>query len=304
MEETIKQKRKSGMSRKKTHDAIFYWGLLFIPLAVWVVRYIYININSILLSFRTYDDSGALVFYGVNNFKQVITDFMKNEDMNLMLRNSLKVYALNLVFTTTVPIFVSYYLFKKYPLTSFLKVMLYVPHIISGLVTVMMFKFIVDRVMPGLGWIKEGLLTNELTRYGTIMFYTLWASFGAGILMQVGAMNSTDQATIEAGQVDGVGFWQEFWYIVLPCAYKVLVIGFVTGIDSIFTNQFGLYSFYGPNAPENVRTMGYYYYIRTLNDGDASYPYWASWGLLASSISIPLTFLVRWIMNKIGPSEE
>ena len=109
---------------------------------------------------------------------------------------------------------------------------------------------------------------------------------------------------VEAATLDGVGFFGELWHIVLPKSYSVISIGFITGIVSIFTNEFGLYSFYGENASSDVSTLGYYFLVETKRASDAGYPYWAAWGLIASVIVIPLTFLARYLINKLGPSED
>ena len=36
----------------------------------------------------------------------------------------------------------------------------------------------------------------------------------------------------------------------------------------------------------------------------SQYPPLAALGLMMSAIAIPLTFLVRWLLNKYGPSED
>jgi ABC-type sugar transport system permease subunit len=121
-------------------------------------------------------------------------------------------------------------------------------------------------------------------------------------------MNSTDQSTIDAGQIDGVGFFGELWHIVLPKSYGVISIGFYTGFASLFVNQLGLYAFKGENAEASISTLGYYYYVEvqraTAADNLTKYPFWAAWGLVSSAITIPVTFLLRYMVTHIGPSEE
>lgn len=80
----------------------------------------------------------------------------------------------------------------------------------------------------------------------------------------------------------------------------------ITGVASIFVNQINLYSFYGGTAHASVQTFGYYLYMATKQaDGDyGSYPRLAAFGLILTAVAIPLTLLVRWLLEKFGPSED
>ena len=109
---------------------------------------------------------------------------------------------------------------------------------------------------------------------------------------------------VEAANLDGATGFKEFWHISLPQVYPTLSVFIVTGIASIFTNQFNLFTFYGTSAP--YQTFGYYLYKETLNHNtDLPYfPKLAAFGLMMAIVAIPLTFLVRWLLEKFGPTED
>jgi ABC-type sugar transport system permease subunit len=302
-----KQKR-VGMKKAKLYDTIFFWAIAIIPLIMLVFNWVFINLNSILLAFKTYDDAGNATFSGLRNIRSVLWAYKYDTTMVQSLKNSVVVYLVSVVVTAVIPIIFSYYMFKKMWGSAFFKVILFMPSIVSSICTVTIFKFLVNRVIPTLFELEQGLLDNNETAFLTIMFYSLWLSFGSGMLTQIGAMNSTDQSTIDAGQIDGVGFFGELWHIVLPKSYGVISIGFYTGFASLFTNQLSLYAFKGDTAGANISTLGYYYYVQvqraTALDNVTRYPFWAAWGLISSAITIPVTFLLRYLVTHIGPSEE
>ncbi len=303
------RKSKGNMRSKKVKDGIFYWSIAIIPLAMLAFNIVFINFNSILLAFKQYDETGTAAFAGFANFVSVFRSLRTDPYMYQSLVNSLIVYAISVVVTAVIPILFSYYLYKKLWLTGLFKVILFLPSIISSVVTVIIFKFIADRVVPSIlaDWGKDigvGLLSESSTQFKTILVYTLWMQLGGGMLIQLGAMNSVDKSVVEAGRLDGLSFLGELWHIVLPKSYQVISIGFITGIVSIFTNDFGLYAFYGENASSNVSTLGYYFLVETNRATDAEYPFWAAWGLVASCIAIPLTFFARWAIYKFGPQED
>jgi len=305
-----KRKASGGMKTAKVYNTIFVCSIIALPMLMLVFSWVCINANSILLAFRKYDEFGNVSFVGFANIAQVLQDYVQDPLTMLYLKNSVIVYVVTLVVTMIVPILFSYYIFKKMWGSSFFKVVLFMPGVVSGICTVSIFKLLVDRVIPMLlGWkLSDGLLMNPETTFGTVVFYRLWLSFGGGMLTQVGAMNATDQSTIDAGQIDGVGFFGELWHIVLPKAYGIIFIGIYTGFPGLFTNDLGLYAFMETGAPDRVSTIGYRYTVEmvTMAGGNtmASYPYWSAWGLVCSIICIPMTFFLRYLVEHIGPSED
>lgn len=304
-----KQYKKNGMDSAKRNDIIFFCIIAFIPMAMLIFNWVFINFNSIKLAFTGYDDLGKEYFAGFDNIVAVLKDYAGgNSDMVKTLKNSVITYFVSVVVTAVVPIVFSYYMFKRLPGSSAFKVFVFLPNIISSIITITIYKFLLNRVFPSLFGLEQGILDNTDTAFASVLFYYCWMSFGSGMLVQIGAMNATDQSTIEAGKVDGVGFWGELWHIVLPKSYGVISIGFVTGFSSLFTNQIGLYAFRGENASSSISTLGYYYYVAvqraSAKNNFAQYAYWSAWGLIASAISIPVTFFYRWLVNHVGPSED
>ena len=318
----LKRKTGGGMKTAKVRNAIFFWSLALIPLAMLVFNWVFINFNSILLAFKSYEEGtmkdpdwvgfqnlkDVLSAYGGNSIYMNKSELVVGTTMVRALKNSILVYLVSVVVTAVIPILFSYYMFKKMWGSSFFKVIVFMPSIVSSICTVTIFKYIVNRVIYSLFEMETSLLDNDNTAFGTIMFYSLWLSFGAGMLTQIGAMNATDQSTIDAGQIDGVGFFGELWHIVLPKSYGVISIGFYTGFASLFTNQLSLYAFKGDSARGFIMTLGYYYYVEVQKATDAEnfakYPFWSAWGLISSAITIPVTFLLRYLVMHIGPSEE
>jgi ABC-type polysaccharide transport system permease subunit len=93
-------------------------------------------------------------------------------------------------------------------------------------------------------------------------------------------------------------------YIVLPLIYPTFVTFMVVGVGGIFTGQMGLYSFFGPSADETIQTFGYYLFKTTKAAGESDYPFLATMGILMTLVAAPLTFFVKWLLEKLGPSLE
>ncbi len=291
-----------SLQNRKVQNTVFFWCIATIPLLLFAFDLIVVNFNSILLAFKEYTDEG-FVYYGFGNFSYFFESVTTGALRDTVFR-SVGLYLLTLIVTSIIPIIFSYYLYHKFVGSGFFKILLFLPNIISSVATILIFKFLATDVIPYV-FNTEGLLSTD-KRFTTITIYTLWMQFGSGLLIQLGAMNATEKEVVEASHIDGVGFWGELWHVVLPKSYTILSIGMYTGVISIFTNDFGLYTFYGNTAPENVWTLGYKFLAdTTLAEGNpVEYSKLAAWGLCATIVAAPLTFFVKWLVEHIGPSED
>ena len=108
---------------------------------------------------------------------------------------------------------------------------------------------------------------------------------------------------VEAAKLDGAVGIKEFWYIVLPLTFPTLSVFLVTGVATLFTNQYNIFLF---NANPKWRSLGYYMY--DLAGGTIGHeqeiPNVAALGLILTAVAIPLTFLVKYALEKFGPKEE
>lgn len=300
--------------KRKTKRAIFYWLILALPLLQFAIFYIGVNFNSLLLAFRQYDVlSNASSFVGLDNFAQVLRDIRQLEYLHIAFRNSLLLCVVNLLFGTGLALLFSFYIYKKRLFAGAFKIFLFMPHIISAVIMVTIYKFFVDRAIPY--FVEQlfsvemsGLLANPDTVFGTVLFFAVWVSFGTQTIMYTGAMSGISDSVVEAARMDGITPLREFWYITLPSIYPTIVTFVIVCVAGIFTNQMQLYSFYGQNAEYKLYNIGYFLYSETQSaSGSGSYmryPYLSAFGLVLTCIAVPLTLIVRWAMNKFGPKAD
>lgn len=131
---------KSSIKKQKLMDKLFYWGLAFIPLFMLAFTTIFINLNSIVMAFNSYDQYGQMHFVWFDNFVEVLKDYKSDPVMVSSLKNSLIVYVTAVLVQTIIPILFSYYMYKKKWGTDFFKVILFLPSIISSMATVLILK--------------------------------------------------------------------------------------------------------------------------------------------------------------------
>lgn len=301
--------------RNKLKKNLFVYSLIAYPLILFLIFYVVVNFNSILLAFQTIDGSGKS-FAGLNNFKTFLSEmFGEGNLLSYSFINSIKMYFINLVVCMPLYVFFSYLLFKKCFLNKTVSFLVMIPSIISGLVIALIFvnfigsngplTFIMERTgWNGGKWLN--LLYDEKYAFGTTLFYMIWLSFATSLIVYPTAMRGINPEVLESAKIDGISnMFQELWYIILPLIYPTLTTFLITGFAAIFSTSGPLLEFYYTDAPDYVSNMGYYFTKMILVDGtEFSYPKYAAGGIILTIIVAPLTILLKWALEKFGPATE
>lgn len=301
--------------RNKLKKNLFVYSLIAYPLILFLIFYVVVNFNSILLAFQTIDGSGKS-FAGLNNFKTFLSEmFGEGNLLSYSFINSIKMYFINLVVCMPLYVFFSYLLFKKCFLNKTVSFLVMIPSIMSGLVIALIFvnfigsngplTFIMERTgWNGGKWLN--LLYDEKYAFGTTLFYMIWLSFATSLIVYPTAMRGINPEVLESAKIDGISnMIQELWYIILPLIYPTLTTFLITGFAAIFSTSGPLLEFYYTDAPDYVSNMGYYFTKMILVDGtEFSYPKYAAGGIILTIIVAPLTILLKWALEKFGPATE
>lgn len=310
-------KKSKGIGRRA--DLIFYSILLIWPILQFSVFYVYVNFNSFFLAFKDIElvvnpngTSGYVYSFSLSAFSQLWKE-LGSQTIRQAGLVSLLTYALSLVVTMPLGLIFSFYISKKRFGSGFFRVMLFLPSILSSMVTVTLYKNFVDLAIPNMisDVFNAGKVTSILSRsaawkFFAIYMYNLLVGFGVSVLMYSNAMSGIAPEITEAAQLDGATGMKEFIYISLPSVFSTVSVFIVTGIAGIFTNQFNLFSFYGTMSTVPFQTFGYYLYTETYRwQNDMShYPYLSALGLAMTAVAVPSTFIVRRLLEKFGPSPD
>ena len=306
----IKNMKRKGM--RDVGELIFYICLIALPLLQVAIFYVYVNLNSFLMSFQRYNGvDGVFVWdWGKANFRWLLDDW-KFKVLLDAFWNSLFVWVLTAIFGRLLAILFSYYIYKKYVMAKLFKFFLFLPAVLPGILLVLVFKYFADQAIPG--YLKEvfgkpnvtPLFQNPNTRLTALYFFNIWASFGAQILIYTGSMDQIAPEIIEAGEVDGVKPYQELFLIVIPMILPTIATFMVASVATLFTNQASLYSFFGANVDPEERTLGYYLFILVSGEkypNKSGYTYASLLGIICTLIALPLTLGVRRLLE--GKKED
>ena len=299
------------ITKRKLKQNIQVWSILIFPVLFgFGFFYLVPKIDAILLAFRGYDEFGRLHFVGFENFETFFNFMSKSASdptIRIAMTNSLKNYLVGLI-GPPICVFIAYYIFKKLPFGKIYQFIVMIPQIISSFVLCLVFFKYVENALPEtmeqLGFADfPNLLNDARYTYGTTLFYSIWSGFATTILLYCSSMSSIDLSVLESARLDGVGFFQELFYIVIPLIGGTISTGFITGIGGIFTASGPLLAFWEYSAPPETINMGYYFtqQVMLYKDNQITYPMLAAMGLVFTLISTPLVLLVKKLFDKIVP---
>lgn len=321
-----KKKHKMMRSRKNAH--IFCICVLAFMLVQWCIFFVYANINSILLSFKYFDPkTQTQVFYPVNqmftNFVSFLKDlFSSSAPLGKYFINGM-IYHLSGLICLPISLIFAFIIYKKLPATGAMKIILFLPSIISGMVIALLFKVFMREGLLGF-WANildlpysefTSPLADEDKVFLTLILYQVFFGMPGSLLINIGTMSRTPVDLVEYGRLEGFSYFQEFRYLTLPLMFPVLQIYCLGMFVGFFTAQGPLYAIYGDGSsgtflPENAISFGYYMMISAISssmrgvDPQFSYGYTSAANLLIGLLSIPIVYGTKKLFDKFDPEAE
>jgi ABC-type sugar transport system permease subunit len=296
--------QKKKMSKAERGSNIFYAALMALPVLQFVIFYIVVNFKSFGYAFMEQEkisDTEIIWRFTMENFTRWFTNSSKFNDLMTTTGMSLLYYGVTLLVSIPLAMLFSYYIFKKCFGAKLFRIFLFIPSIIPAAAFVLSYKIILNDVTPVLFGNNDLRFDGNQLFY--ILFYNMYVSFGTSVLMYANKMFDISPEIIEAAELDGATGIKEFWHVVLPLTFPTLSVFLVTGVATIFTNQYNLFLFRGD--PE-WRSLGYYMYLLAGDTvgHEQEIPNVAALGMLLTIVAIPLTYLVKYCLEKFGPSED
>lgn len=322
-------KKKRKMLATTRHAHIFCACMLAFMLVQWCIFFLYGNFNSILLAFQHFDpNTEQQVFYPVKemftNFGSFVSDlFSSDRPLGRYFLNGMVYHLVGLVCLPISLIF-AFIIYKDMLAAGFMKVVLFIPSIISAMVIALLFKTFMRQGLLGV-W--TNLLGKEYSEFLspladnskvflTLILYQFFFGLPGSLLINIGTMSRTPKELVEFGEMEGMSYFQEFRYITLPLMFPVLQIYCLGMFTGFFTAQGPLYAIYGDGAsgtalPENAISFGYYMMVSVISDksvsgmaADYMYGYTSAANLLIGLVSIPIVYGTKKLFDRMDPEAD
>lgn len=256
------QKTRTKLSRSAKREA--KWFYIFI--SPWIIGFLiftfYPMAASAFYSFHNYNIVN-LDFVGLANYQELFADqiFLKS----LVVTGAYVLISVPL--TIAAALSVAVLLNQKIPFVSFWRTLYYLPSIISGVASALLWRWIFNG--------KFGILNNILAIFGIVgpdwfnsekwampayWIISLWG-IGGSMVIYLAALQGVPTALYEAAEMDGANSLKKFTKITIPMISPVLLYTLITNMISSFQVFTMIYVISGGLGGPNYATMVYVLYL-------------------------------------------
>lgn len=285
-----------------------YLYFMSIPFVIWVFVFSYLPLWGWTMAFQNYKPAKSFSdqkWVGLNNFIELFQD----ERFYLVLRNTLAMSLMGIIFGFVVPIFFAILLneLRGMLFKRFVQTISYLPHFVSwvvvaGLVTKMLSidGGIVNDILVALHIVDEPI---QFMAKGSWFWYIvtasdIWKETGWNTIIYLAAITGIDQEQYEASRVDGASRWRQMWHITLPGIRSTIAVLFIMAIGHLVSNGFEKQFLLGNSlVTDYSEVLDLYALNYGINLGRFSYG--TAIGIFNSLVSILLLFTANGIFKKL-----
>ena len=313
----IRKKRQVG----RRNAEIFAISILLPVMIHFVTFHIALNINSVLLAFKYFDGTEQR-FYEFSklftNFTRFFNEIFIHPDTSHYLLNGMLFQLLD-IFTIPVAYVIAFTIYKKLPFSSFYMVVMFVPGILSGMITALGFKAFINDALRN-AW--EFILKRPRHEFVPPLYsdnaflilcaYKFFNSMCGALLVNVGTMRKTPEELVDYGKLEGLTMFQEFIYLAIPMMFSLIQIQCLTMFSGFFNEAGPLFAVYGTgkDVPESTITFGYYMQASILGDAitgvskEYMYGYTSAVNLTIGLVSVPVIWATKKLFDLFDPEVE
>lgn len=204
---------------KKTYPYYFLVGALLLYAVFIVVP----GLIGVFYSFTDWSSiPGPINFVGLDNFKTI---FSSGENYSIAIKNTLIFTVVTVIFKTVLGLLLALVLAEGIKGKNVHRAIIYMPAILSMLVTGLIFKSVLNPETGllntflgaiGLAPLQQQWLTDPSIAFGSIIAVDIWRGTGYIMTILLAGLQSIDKSYYEAASIDGANWWVQLKSITIP----------------------------------------------------------------------------------------
>jgi ABC-type sugar transport system permease subunit len=256
--------------------------------------------------FQNYVPATGAREWTLDNLRRLFNEFNNPQSVIVgALKNTLIFFSISLLIHQPLVILFSYFLFKKIWLHRYFRVVFFLPSIISTVVLVLLYKYILSVDGPIVDMLvhvfkmeyRPEIFGDSRYALWAIVIYGLWTGFGSGLIIYSGAFARIPPEVFDAAKIDGVGMAREIVNIIIPMIWPTISTMLIFAFVGIFNAGGPILLF--TNGNYKTYTIGFWMFQQLLLKGNLEYTSAVGW--FFTCISFPLGLFIRWLLNKTIP---
>lgn len=239
------------------------WLFLAVPLALFAVFMLLPVVIAGVISFTDYAIVGETAWVGLDNYARIFQDAF----FWIALRNTAYYTLLYVPLGLVIALGAAVLLNRGRRAVRLFRTLFYIPVVSSTVATATIWYWLLNPqkglLNVALGWFGidgPAWLYDSQWAMPAIVLMSVWAGFGANMIIFLGGLQGVPGDLYEAARLDGANAWQQFRYVTLPSLSRttflvstLLIIGAFQVFDQAYVLTKG-----GPG--NSTVTMVYYIY--------------------------------------------
>ncbi|MGL4968533.1 MAG: carbohydrate ABC transporter permease [Inquilinus sp.] len=265
-------------------------------------------VNSIILSFQSWNGMSPPVWAGLKNYRALFGDRL----FLIALGNTAYFTIATVVLQSTIPLLVASMLDSRILGGAIFRTLYFMPVIISLAISGLLWAMIYE---PNFGVLNEFLrsiglgsftqlwLADRSTVMPSIIAVSVWQSLGFYLVIYYAAMQNIPRELYEAARIDNANALQRLWHVTVPMLRPVIVLVIVLNtihgikvFDQIWVMTAG-----GPNHASD--TLGTYLYSTSFGAMGSSNPQ-LGYATAIAIVILVLSFLLSILQIRLGKRRE
>lgn len=284
-----------------------YLYLLLFPGLVFMLVFRYLPMGGLVIAFKDYMLRLGIwgsPWVGLKHFRFIFT---QNLDFPNLLRNTLSINILKLLFYFPAPIVLALMIHEvqSLRLKRTIQTAVYLPHFVSWVVfgtIVMQFLSprtgLVNAVIQAFGGTPVYFMQESEYFWGIVVISEIWKSAGWGTIMYLSALTAINQELYEAARIDGANRLQCTLHISLPGISDTIVVLLLLQIGQMMEVGFEqIYVLCKPIVYDVGDVISTYIY--RVGIGNAQFSMTAAVGLFQSVVGLILIATANGVCKKL-----
>lgn len=294
-----KSRRKRKIIKGTT---IFIVLMLLWPIVQFLITWIGVNFNSILLTFKNTRGNYYSFAKLFTNYKNFFLDFRDSQTVRDTYLASFAYIILNCFITLPISLFFAYFIFKKIYAAGFFKAVFYLPSVLPVVALTLVYTLSFTDTANAKGFMALffnlfGVRTTDwFMQSGAkwmVWVFCLWTGIGYDVMLLTAGMSRIPRELLESSKMDDIPPLKEFIYVVIPLTWPTITTLFI----------FAMMGFFGTYLQPMLLTQGQYQTmtigLQIFYQADApSKNAAATQGLICTLIGSPIILGVRSLLNR------
>ena len=280
--------------------------LLVLPVVAFYIIFHYLPMYGAIIAFKNYSPGKGILGSPWCGFDHFIS-FFQSIYFGRILRNTLRISILNILFGFTAPIILALLIneLKSRTYSRIVQTVTYLPHFISLVVVCgMLADFLdVDGIITQI-CMMFGLENQNLLRvpdYFTTIYVAsdIWQGVGWGSIIYLAALAGIDPSLHEAARIDGASRWRQVWTVDIPCILPTIITLLVLRMGSVMSVGYEkIILLYNSLTMEKADVISSFVYRKGLLE--SNYGFSTAVGLFNSVINMLLVVAANTISRKVN----